>query len=56
MDPEYLRKRTFEMFSRKTYDMEKLAKRKTSAVVLNEAMYCWLSGTNPNRPPIRMLS
>lgn len=42
MDPEYLRKRTFEMFSRKTYDMEKLAKRKTSAVVLNEASCCYL--------------
>lgn len=42
IDPEYLRKKTFEMFGRKTYDMEKLAKRKTSAVVLNEASCCYL--------------
>lgn len=42
LDPEYLRKRTFEVFSRKTYDMEKLVKRKTSAVVFNEASCCYL--------------
>ena len=42
IDPEYLRKKTFEMFSRNTYDMEKLAKRKTNAVVMNEASCCYL--------------
>lgn len=42
IDPEYLRKKTFEMFSRKTYDMEKLAKRKTNAVVMSEASCCYL--------------
>jgi len=42
LDPEYLSKKTFEMFSRKTYDMEKLAKRKTNAVVMNEASCVYL--------------
>jgi hypothetical protein len=42
LDPEYLSKKTFEMFSRKTYDMEALAKRKTNAVVMNEASCVYL--------------
>jgi hypothetical protein len=42
LDPEYLSKKTFEMFSRKTYDMEALAKRKTTAVVMNEASCVYL--------------
>jgi hypothetical protein len=42
LDPEYLSKKTFETFSRKTYDMEALAKRKTNAVVMNEASCVYL--------------
>jgi hypothetical protein len=42
LDPEYLSKKTFETFSRKTYDMEALAKRKTTAVVMNEASCVYL--------------
>lgn len=46
LDPKCLRKCTFEVFSRKTYDMEKLVKRKTSAVVFNEASCCYLVGAH----------
>lgn len=42
IDPEYLRKKTFMTWSRKEYDMEKLAKRDTKAVVMKEASCCYL--------------
>lgn len=42
IDPEYLRKKTFLSWDRKEYDMEKLAKRATSAVVMKEASCCYL--------------
>jgi hypothetical protein len=46
VDPEYLRKKYFETWSRKEYDMAKLAKRDTQAVVMKEASCCYL--TYPN--------
>lgn len=46
VDPEYLRKKYFETWSRKEYDMAKLAKRNTQAVVMKEASCCYL--TYPN--------
>lgn len=42
IDPEYLRKKTFKTWSRKEYDMAKLAKRDTHAVVMSEASCCYL--------------
>lgn len=42
IDPEYLRKKTFKTWSRKEYDMAKLAKRDTRAVVMSEASCCYL--------------
>ena len=42
IDPEYLRKKTFLTWVRKTYDMERLAKRDTKAVVMKEASCCYL--------------
>ena len=42
IDPEYLRKKTFLPWSRKEYDMAKLAKRDTQAVVMKEASCCYL--------------
>lgn len=42
IDPEYLRKKTFKAWSRKEYDMAKLAKRDTNAVVMTEASCCYL--------------
>lgn len=42
IDPEYLRKKTFKTWSRKEYDMEKLAKRDTRAVVMSEASCVYL--------------
>lgn len=42
IDPEYLRKKTFLTWSRKEYDMAKLAKRDTNAVVMKEASCCYL--------------
>lgn len=42
IDPEYLRKKTFLTWSRKEYDMEKLAKRDTKAVVMKEASCVYL--------------
>lgn len=42
IDPEYLRKKTFLPWSRKEYDMAKLAKRDTNAVVMREASCCYL--------------
>lgn len=42
IDPEYLRKKTFQTWSRKEYDMAKLAKRDTQAVVMKEASCCYL--------------
>ena len=42
IDPEYLRKKTFLPWSRKEYDMAKLAKRDTQAVVMREASCCYL--------------
>lgn len=46
VDPEYLRKKHFQTWSRKEYDMAKLAKRDTQAVVMKEASCCYL--TYPN--------
>lgn len=46
IDPEYLKKKTFLIWERKSYDMAKLAKRDTQAVVLKEASCCYL--TYPN--------
>lgn len=42
IDPEYLRKKTFKTWNRKEYDMEKLAKRDTRAVVMSEASCVYL--------------
>ena len=42
IDPEYLRKKTFLAWNRKEYDMAKLAKRDTRAVVMKEASCCYL--------------
>ena len=42
IDPEYLRKKTFKTWDRKEYDMEKLAKRDTRAVVMSEASCVYL--------------
>ena len=42
IDPEYLRKKHFLTWDRKEYDMAKLAKRDTHAVVLKEASCCYL--------------
>lgn len=42
IDPEYLRKKTFLPWSREEYDMAKLAKRDTTAVVIKEASCCYL--------------
>ena len=42
IDPEYLRKKTFQTWSRKEYDMAKLAKRDTQAGVMKEASCCYL--------------
>lgn len=42
IDPEYLRKKHFMTWDRKEYDMAKLAKRDTHAVVLKEASCCYL--------------
>ena len=42
IDPDYLRKKTFKTWSRKEYDMAKLAKRDTTAVVMSEASCCYL--------------
>lgn len=42
IDPEYLRKKTFRTWDRKEYDMAKLAKRDTTAVVMKEASCCYL--------------
>jgi hypothetical protein len=42
IDPEYLRKKTFLTWDRKQYDMAKLAKRDTTAVVMKEASCCYL--------------
>lgn len=42
IDPEYLRKKTFMAWNRKEYDMAKLAKRDTRAVVMKEASCCYL--------------
>ena len=42
IDPEYLRKKHFMTWDRKEYDMAKLAKRDTRAVVLKEASCCYL--------------
>ena len=42
IDPEYLRKKTFRSWDRKEYDMAKLAKRDTTAVVMKEASCCYL--------------
>ena len=42
IDPEYLRKKTFKTWNRKAYDMEKLAKRDTRAVVMSEASCVYL--------------
>lgn len=46
IDPEYLRKKHFLTWSRKEYDMSKLAKRDTQAVVMTESSCCYL--TYPN--------
>ena len=42
IDPEYLRKKHFMTWDRKEYDMAKLAKRDTTAVVMKEASCCYL--------------
>ena len=42
IDPEYLRKKTFKTWNRKEYDMEKLAKRDTRAIVMSEASCVYL--------------
>lgn len=42
IDPEYLRKKHFLTWDRKEYDMAKLAKRDTRAVVMKEASCCYL--------------
>ena len=42
IDPEYLRKKHFLTWSRQEYDMAKLAKRDTRAVVMKEASCCYL--------------
>ncbi len=42
IDPEYLRKKAFRTWDRKEYDMAKLAKRDTTAVVMKEASCCYL--------------
>jgi hypothetical protein len=42
IDPEYLRKKHFMTWDRKEYDMAKLAKRDTRAVVMKEASCCYL--------------
>lgn len=42
IDPEYLRKKHFMTWDRKEYDMSKLAKRDTTAVVMKEASCCYL--------------
>ena len=42
IDPEYLRKKTFLSWNRNEYDMAKLAKRDTRAVVMKEASCCYL--------------
>lgn len=46
IDPEYLRKKHFITWNRQEYDMAKLAKRDTQAVVMKEASCCYL--TYPN--------
>ena len=42
IDPEYLRKKTFRVWDRKEFDMAKLAKRDTQAVVIKESSCCYL--------------
>ena len=42
IDPEYLRKKHFLTWQRNEYDMAKLAKRDTRAVVMKEASCCYL--------------
>lgn len=42
IDPEYLRKKHFMTWNRYEYDMKKLAKRDTQAVVMREASCCYL--------------
>ena len=42
IDPEYLRKKHFLTWDRQEYDMAKLAKRDTRAVVMKEASCCYL--------------
>lgn len=42
IDPEYLRKKHFMTWQRNEYDMAKLAKRDTRAVVMKEASCCYL--------------
>lgn len=42
IDPEYLRKKHFQIWERNEYDMAKLAKRDTTAVVMKEASCCYL--------------
>lgn len=42
IDPEYLRKKTFITWNREQYDMKKLAKRDTKAVVMQEASCVYL--------------
>lgn len=42
IDPEYLRKKHFLTWERHEYDMKKLAKRDTQAVVMREASCCYL--------------
>ena len=53
IDPEYLRKKHFITWNRQEYDMAKLAKRDTQAVVMKEASCCYL--TYPNAHAIAKL-